>query len=300
MNHKKKTMPSTAYPSFLESDIPPSSYEKALVHIIPVGMEKSVSYGAGTAEGPGAILQASQQLETFDGHSIPGETGIYTHPPVPCNGKTPHEDIALISSTVAPVIRQESVPIILGGEHTVTLGPLRSFKDTGKKIGVIQFDAHADLRDSYEGDHLSHACVMRRIHEMGFPIMQIGIRSLSQPEDIFRKKHNIPCLEAEAIYRKGIPDTVLPPGFPEKIYITFDLDCLDPSIMPATGTPEPGGLNWYQALDLVNRVAEGRTVCGCDVVELAPAPNMHGADFTAAKLVYAMISVINRTRRSAT
>ena len=286
------------YPAFLESDIPPSSYEEALIHIIPVKMEKSVSYGAGTAAGPTAILQASQQLEAFDGKTVPGESGIYTHTPVRCNSNTAHEDIALIASEVAPVIRQNSVPVVLGGEHTVTIGALRPFKDAGEKIGVVQFDAHTDLRDSYEGDPMSHACVMRRVHEMEFPIMQIGIRSLSQPEDIFRREHNIPCLDAETIYRSGIPDEVLPPEFPEKIYITFDVDCLDPSIMPATGTPEPGGLNWYQALDLLNRVAEGRIICGCDVVELAPAPHMHAADFVAAKLVYAMIGMIERTIRS--
>jgi len=285
------------YPAFLESDIPPSSYEEALIHIIPVKMEKSVSYGAGTEAGPAAILRASQQLEAFDGKTVPGESGMYTHPPVRCNSNTAHEDIALIASEVAPVIRQKSVPVILGGEHTVTLGPLKAFRDAGEKIGVVQFDAHADLRDSFEGDHMSHACVMRRVHETGFPIMQIGIRSLSQPEDIFRQERNIPCLDAETIYRGGIPDAVLPPDFPEKIYITFDIDCLDPSIMPATGTPEPGGLSWYQALDLLTRVAEGRTICGCDVVELAPAPHMHAADFIAAKLVYVMIGMIERTMK---
>ena len=296
MNHKA-TMTATAYPSFLELDIPPSSYEEAFIHIIPAEMEKSVSYGSGTAAGPGAILEASQQLEAFDGKTVPAEAGMYTHPPIRCNSKTAHEDIALIASVVAPVIRKKSIPIILGGEHTVTLGALRPFKEAGERIGVVQFDAHADLRDSYEGDHMSHACVMRRVHEMGFPIMQIGIRSLSQPEDIFRQKHNIPCLEAETIYRGGIPDAVLPQDFPGNIYITFDIDCLDPSIMPATGTPEPGGLNWYQAVDLLGRVADGRNICGCDVVELAPAPSMHAADFIAAKLVYAMIGIINRGRK---
>jgi agmatinase len=135
---------------------------------------------------------------------------------------------------------------------------------------------------------------MRRVYEMGFPIIQIGIRSLSQQEDIFRRKHNIPCLEAETIYRDCIPAEVLPRDFPENIYITFDVDCLDPSIMPATGTPEPGGLNWYQVVDLLEKVADGRNICGADVVELAPREGLHGADFTAAKLVYTLIALINK------
>ena len=290
-------MTTTGYPGFLSSDIPPSSYDEALVHIIPVEMEKSVSYGSGTAAGPRAILEASLQLEAFDGKTVPGSVGMHTHPPLRCDSETADEDIILISSETAAVIRKKAIPILLGGEHTVTLGAVRAFRDSGEQFGVVQFDAHADLRDSYEENPLSHACVMRRIHEMGIPIMQIGIRSLSQEEETFRRQYGIPCLGAETIYRAGIPDAVLPPGFPGKIYITFDIDCLDPSIMPATGTPEPGGLSWYQALDLIGKVAAERTICGCDVVELAPADSMHAAEFIAAKLVYALIGLIKENRR---
>jgi len=287
-------MKNSLYPGFLELDIPPASFENALFHILPVPLERSVSYGTGTGKGPQAILQASLQLEAFDGQGIPAEGGIYTCPPVKCAAENVQDDLAAISAEVGKILDNPGVPIILGGEHTVTLGALKAFAERNEKIGVVQFDAHCDLRDSYETDPLSHACVMRRVYEMGFPIMQIGIRSLSQPEDIFRKEKNIPCLDAASIYRDGIPTQILPPDFPERIYITFDVDCLDPSIMPATGTPEPGGLSWYQAIDLLGKVATGRSICGLDVVELAPAAGLHGADFTAAKLVYTMIGMISR------
>ena len=284
------------YPSFLELDIEPATFERALFHILSVPLEKSVTYGSGAANGPQAILQASLQLEAFNGQDIPAEDGIYTHPPVKCVADNIKDDLEAISVEVSKILDCQGVPIVLGGEHTVTLGALKSFRERNEKIGVVQFDAHCDLRDSYENNPLSHACVMRRVYEMGFPVMQIGIRSLSQLEEVFRRENNIPCLEAETIYREGIPAEILPPDFPSKIYITFDVDCLDPSIMPATGTPEPGGLNWYQAIDLLGKVAAGRKICGFDVVELAPSEGLHAADFTAAKLVYTLIGIISRSR----
>jgi len=288
-------MKNSIFPSFLELDIPPASFESAFFHILPVPLERSVSYGSGTIKGPQAILQASLQLEAFDGKDIPAKSGICTHPPVKCGAENVQDDLAAVSAEVCKILDHLGVPVILGGEHTVTLGALQAFAERNEKIGVVQFDAHCDLRDTYENDPLSHACVMRRVHEMGFPIMQIGIRSLSHPEEVFRKEKNIPCLEASTIYRDRIPAKVLPPGFPEKIYITFDVDCLDPSIMPATGTPEPGGLNWYQAIDLLDKITAEKNICGFDVVELAPATGLHAADFTAAKLVYTLMGMISRT-----
>jgi len=284
-------MADTAYPGFLALDIPPVSYEDAAIHIIPVEMEKSVSYGGGTAAGPRAILEASLQLEAFDGSTIPGQAGIYTHAPLKCQAAAVEQDIGAISAEVAGVLQKNSLPVILGGEHTVTLGALKAIVGSGKKIGVVQFDAHADLRDSYEGNRWSHACVMRRVHEMGLPFVQIGIRSLSQEEHRFRRAHNIPSFDAAVINTGGVPAEILPRDFPEQIYITFDVDCFDASIMPATGTPEPGGLTWYQVMDLLGKVSTTRSICGFDVVELAPIPAMHAPDFTAAKLVYKLIGL---------
>jgi agmatinase len=284
-------MAGTAYPSFLELDIPPSSYEEATIHIIPVEMEKSVSYGRGTAAGPRAILEASLQLESFDGSTVPGQAGMYTHEPLTCQAEKVEQDLETISAEVARVLQKNGLPVILGGEHTVTLGALKAIVDSGKRIGVIQFDAHADLRDSYEDNRLSHACVMRRVYEMELPIVQIGIRSLSQDEYLFSRAHNLHSLGAADINAGRIPAQVLPWDFPELIYITFDVDCFDAAIMPATGTPEPGGLTWYQVMDLLHKVSAKRTICGFDVVELAPIPAMHAPDFTAAKLVYKLMGL---------
>ena len=287
-------MENSIYHAFLELDIPPASFEDARFHILPVPMERSVSYGTGTGQGPQAILQASLQLEAFDGQGIPAEKGIHTCLPVECLSENVQDDLAAITVEVGKTIDKQSVPIILGGEHTVTLGALKAFAERNEKIGVVQFDAHGDLRDSYEDNSLSHACVMRRVHEMGFPIMQIGIRSLSMEEDIFRKQKKIPCLDAASIFHDGIPAEILEPGFPERLYITFDVDCFDPAIMPSTGTPEPGGLTWYQTIELLEKVAAGRNICGFDVVELAPSAGFHAADFTAAKLVYTIMGMISR------
>ena len=284
-------MTNSAYPSFLGLDIPPSSYGEARIHIMPVEMEKSVSYGGGTAAGPRAILQASQQLEAFDGRTVPGQAGLFTHEPLKCLVASVEEDLSVITSEVTKVLQKEGIPVILGGEHTVTLGALKAYADSGQRIGVVQFDAHADLRDSYEGNRLSHACVMRRVHEMGLPFVQIGIRSLSEEEHRFRSAHHIKSFDAEDLFAGGIPAEVLPRDFPEQIYITFDVDCFDASIMPATGTPEPGGLTWYQVMDLLQKTSNGRKICGCDIVELAPIPGMHAPDFTAAKLVYKLIEL---------
>ena len=284
-------MKNPAFPSFLELDIPPASNDRARIHIIPVEMEKSVSYGSGAAAGPGAILAASLQLEAFDGKTVPGKAGIFTHQPLSCQAEKAEEDLEMIAAEVAKVIQKNAIPAILGGEHTVTLGALKAFVGSNKKIGVVQFDAHADLRDSYEENPLSHACVMRRVHDMDIPFFQIGIRSLSEAEDTFRKTHNIKSLDAADLYTGGIPAEILPRNFPEQIYITFDVDCFDASVMPATGTPEPGGLTWYQVMDLLYKVAAKRMICGFDVVELAPIKGMHAPDFTVAKLVYKLIGL---------
>jgi N1-aminopropylagmatine ureohydrolase len=284
-------MKAHSYPSFLELDIPPSSYEEARVHIIPVEMEKSVSYGGGAAKGPRAILEASLQLEAFDGRTVPGKAGLFTHRPLKCQAAEAAEDLEAIAAEVAGIIHKNGVPAILGGEHTVTIGALKPFVDNGTKFGVVQFDAHADLRDFYENNPLSHACVMRRVHEMNIPFVQIGIRSLSEEEHIFRQTQNIKSFDAANLYSGGIPSEILPRDFPAQIYITFDVDCFDASIMPATGTPEPGGLHWYQVMELLHKVAATRKICGFDVVELAPISGMPAPDFTVAKLVYKLIGL---------
>lgn len=275
---------------FHGEDVVPSAPDRALFHVIPVPFEISVSYGTGTALGPDAILEASAQLELFTGRNIPAEHGIYTAPAVDCSGPC-ETTLKEIEKQVAATLSLKKIPVVLGGEHTVTCGVIAALRQHHDDFGVIQFDAHADLRDSYEGSPYSHACVMRRIHERNIPIYQLGTRSYSLEEHAFRREHSVPFRDSEDIWKNGT-DLKLPEDFPEKVFITFDIDALDSAVMPATGTPVPGGLSWYQAMWLIASIMESRVCIGFDVVELAPVANLHGPNFAAAQLVYNMMGYL--------
>jgi len=283
-------------PSFLASEYKNTAPSKARFHVIPVPMETSVSYGGGTAKGPQAILTASDQLEAFDGSSCPGNLGIHTQAAVkpaktPAKRSLPERWTDAIEKAVAKALKNKAVPVLIGGEHTVTLGAARAFKAAGEKIGFVHFDAHADLRDTYEGSKFSHACVLRRVHELDFPIVQLGTRAYCEEEAAYRaaNKKTITAYDADTVAFGELPQKWIPKNFPKKVFITFDLDGLDPSIMPATGTPVPGGLGWWDAMQLIDEVAASRKIIGFDVLELAPIKGLHHADFTAARLVYALM-----------
>lgn len=280
---------------FLESELPERDPQDCLFHIIPVPLEASVSYGAGTAEGPGAILAASQQLELYDGHSYPYEEGIHTRAPIECT--CPIENLLQIISTLADeILADDKIPVLLGGEHTVSTAMIDAVQDPSQ-IGIVQFDAHADLRATYQDSAYSHACVLRRFFEKKFPIQQIGVRSLSREEVDLRRDNDIAHLDAEEMARNGLPDRILAANFPEKIYLTIDVDVLDPSIMPATGTPEPGGLDWHQLFFALENVIKDRQVVGFDIVEFAPIAGLHHPDFTSARLIYNLMGLISRNRK---
>ncbi len=284
------------YPPFLGSETGNGPAESSMFHVIPVPLERSVSYGAGAKNGPSAILAASQQLEVYDGRSVPAEKGIHTKAPVRCGGSI-LEILARITESVADSIRSRAIPVVLGGEHTVTCGVFPAFASVCRDFGVVQFDAHADLRDSYEGDPYSHASAMKRVVDAGIPLFQIGIRSLSPPEADYRLKRRIPSLDAELLARRGIPSKILPKSFPENVYITFDIDVFNPALVPSTGTPEPGGIDWYAAMELLEKICVERNIVGFDVVELAPINKFHAPDFTAARLVYNLMGFITRKLR---
>lgn len=279
--------------SFLESELPSLPPEEALFHIIPVPLEKSVSYGTGTGNGPSAILAASQELELFDGFSIPAEKGIFTHQTLNCD--RPIENIfSEMAEIINTVFSDKKIPIILGGEHTVTIGALQALKKGGLEFGIIQLDAHADLRDSYQDNPFSHACVMRRAFEMKIPSFQIGVRSLSYEEHIFRKENNIKGLDALFLNENGIPEKILPLDFPERVFITIDVDAFDPALIPATGTPEPGGLSYFQVRKIIQKILQEVKIIGFDVVELAPVKDFHSPDFVIARLIYDTMGFISR------
>ncbi len=279
---------------FLESEIPEMAPERARFHIVPVPYEKTVSYGNGTAKGPAAIIEASSQLERFDGTSDPGAEGIYTWPAVDCSGR-PEKVIDLISRNVKAILALKKIPVVLGGEHTVTWGVIKGYLDAGEKdFGVVQIDAHADLRDAYEGDKYSHASVMRRVVEAGVPLVQLGNRAYCEEEVAARKKHKVLAFDANHLVPKNVSKIRLPANFPRKVFFTVDVDGIDPSVLPATGTPVPGGLGWYQTLGLFESVARQRRIIGFDVMEFAPIPGFHAFDFAAAMLTYKLMGIVQR------
>ena len=277
--------------NFLASEFPPAAPEKARFHIIPVPFEKSTSYGSGTKNGPAAILAASQQLEKIQRGKKPGALGIFTASEIPSEGKD-EATIGLIEEAIRKALRAHALPFMLGGEHTVTLGAARALTGfLGRDWGLVQFDAHCDLRQAYEDNPLSHASVMRRVFELGIPLAQFGTRSYCEEEADFRKENSRKIFGYDADWlSKNVP-TGLPEDFPKKIYLSFDIDALDSSIMPATGTPVPGGLLWYQTLELLEKICKGREIIGCDLVEFAPIKGFHAYDFTAATLCYELMAL---------
>jgi agmatinase len=279
---------------FLDTEVPDLPPEKARFHVLPVPYEKTVSYGHGTALGPGAIIASSGQLERFDGASDPGAEGIYTWPAVDCSGE-PEQVIDLISFNVKRILKMKKLPVVLGGEHTVTWGVIKGYLEAGEKdFGVVQIDAHADLRDAYEGNKYSHASVMRRVVETGIPLVQLGCRAYCEEEREARKAHKVLAFDAMDLAPRGISEIKLPKKFPSKVFFTLDVDGIDPSVLPATGTPVPGGLGWYQTLGLFESVARQRRIIGFDLMEFAPIAGFHAFDFAAALLTYKLMGIVQR------
>ena len=273
---------------------------KARFHVIPAPMEATVCYGGGTSQAPRAILEASSQLDDFDGRGWPSDLAIHTQPFVkPAAGKKDLGErwLDAIEKAVAKSLRCGAVPAVLGGEHTATLGSARAFKAAGADIGFIHFDAHGDLRDTYKGAKISHACVLRRVHELGFPLVQLGTRAYCMEEVAYRaaNKKTIAAYDARILAKGKLPKNWIPKKFPKQVFITFDLDVFDPAVIPATGTPVPGGIGWRDALKLIDDVAVARKIVGFDVVELAPMKGLHHPDYTAALLVYALMAAAARS-----
>jgi agmatinase len=179
-----------------------------------------------------------------------------------------------IAAAVAGILALGKLPVVLGGEHTVTWGVIQGYLSTGHRdIGVVQLDAHADLRDTYEGDPLSHACVMRRVVEAGVSVFQLGTPALCQEKVAAREHFGVGHLDGEVLVPGRITEVPLPDDFPAQVFFTLDADGIDPSVIPATGTPVPGGAGWYQTLALVESVARQRRIVGFDIMELAPIPS---------------------------
>lgn len=258
--------------------------------IVPVPFERTTTYGKGTANGPAAILEASQQVELYDDElaSEPAAEGIASVDPIDIGG-SPEEVLARVEETVAAIAAQGKIPIVLGGEHSITPAAVRGVGRHRGEFTVVQLDAHADLREEYEGTPLSHACAIARVRE-GYPAVQVGIRSLSAPEAALIEREKLPVFFARDMYGSDTwMDEAIAAIATGDIYLTIDVDAFDPAVIPNTGTPEPGGMGWYQTLTFLKRLMGRKRVVGFDIVELAPREDHPVSDFTVAKLLYKCI-----------
>ncbi|HLF56027.1 MAG TPA: agmatinase [Thermoanaerobaculia bacterium] len=265
-----------------------SDYSTSRVVVLPVPFERTVSYGRGTAGGPAAIVRASQAMELYD-EELAGETseiGIATLPPFVPEAFDLGEAMGELEVECRRHLELGKFLVTLGGEHSLTIAPVRAARRVFGEIGVVQFDAHADLRADFEGTPYSHAAVMRRLADEGVPTLPIGIRSVSKPEAEFAMEAGIPIVWANELDTLEARFEGLLASLPETIYLSFDIDYFDPAVVPATGTPEPGGGAWYPTLRLLSRLFESKRVVAMDLVELAPIGGQPASDFLAAKLVY--------------
>lgn len=296
-------MADNAPPSFL--DLPPElrDPETARAAVLPVPYEATTSYGQGTARGPDAILAASAQVEFYDVEldAEPCREGICTLDAP----RLPREGAAMVDAlrrAYDPVLDDRRFVVALGGEHTITYPLVAAWNDRlgeGSGLHVLQLDAHADLRDEYQGSAASHACAMRRILDLGLPTLGVGIRSLSAPEASLLHERRLPVIWGRDLDRaEELFDRYLA-GLPQTVYLTFDVDYFDPSLVPATGTPEPGGGRWYPTLRLLRRLFASKRVVAADIVELAPIAGLPTSDFVAARLAYKLVGLWSRSAESA-
>jgi agmatinase len=273
-----------------------SRYETSRAVIFPVPLERTTTYETGTRNGPAAILKASQNMELYDEEleiEPYKEIGIHTLPPIDTMDGTLDEVLSEIFTAQCSLLDDDKLPIALGGEHSITPPLVTAVAKKYQNLSVLQIDAHADLREEYHANPSSHACAMRRVLEV-CPAVQVGIRSLSVEE-----AEAIPRLNTKIYWAKDVARAPLKSWVAKvledlnpNVYLTIDLDGFDPSIIPATGTPEPGGLDWYQVTALLRAVASHKKIVGVDVVELLPQPGHHASDFLAAKLVYKCLGYI--------
>lgn len=283
-------MENTEITQFGAPDAPYCNPDTARYTIVPAPLEYSVCYMKGTERGPQAILDASSQMELYDEEldTCPIEVGVYTRPALDYTGMDHSSALKATGEAVREVLQHGQIPLTLGGEHSLSAPIIATIREFYPDLTVVHIDAHGDLRDEYEGTPLSHASIERRVVDMGIPLLEIGIRSFSPEEAEFMKtRPNVAIVWAYQIARGTA--TIPWERLGKHTYVTIDLDAFDPGEMPAVGTPEPGGLHWYQVLDLFKEICSRTQVVGMDVVELCPMEGQTRADFLAAKLVYKMI-----------
>lgn len=284
--------------NFLAIEEEYSNYKDSKVVMLPVPYEATTSYGKGTGKGPDGIYKASHYVELFDEElnrelCFEKGNGIASLYPVQLKGLTGKKALDVIYKDVLKLIKDKKFVVTLGGEHTISTAPIKAHFDSYEDLSILHFDAHSDLRDEYEGTKYSHACFCSRVAEFTKDITQVGIRAQCKEEYEFIKKNKIKTFYAYAIrnglHGKNWQDKVIK-GLKKNVYITFDVDYFDPSIMPSTGTCEPLGFYWEETLTLLKKLGKTRNVVGFDVVELAPRKDNSYPDFLTAKLIYKMLN----------
>ncbi|MDI6782536.1 MAG: agmatinase [bacterium] len=273
-----------------------SNFATSRVVVLPIPYESTMSYRGGTKDGPRAILAASRYVETYDAEFDTEiyQIGIHTLPELDPDLDTVEKTITRIETAAQEIIAQDKFLIGLGGEHSVTLGLVKAYQKKYPKLSVVQLDAHADLRDRYEGTPFSHACVMRRIHDLGIPTVGVGIRSISQEEaDYLKQAKRKATIYSPRIVKQN--QTWISPiiaTLRNPVYVTIDIDVFDPAFVPGTGTPEPGGLDWFEITNFLSTLSKKVDIVGFDVVELSPLGGQVVSEFLAARLVYKFINYL--------
>lgn len=260
-------------------------FKMAKIVILPIPYDLTTSWTKkiGQREGPYAIISASRQLDEID-NSFP----VFTFEEIELSQKSPEDSLKGVENIVKEILKENKIPFLLGGEHSIAIGGVKALKEKYSNLSVLQLDAHPDLLDESVGNKYGHASVMRRIREFDINTCQVGLRSFDSETEKFIKKEGI-----KNIFKAlKIPTKKIINSLTKNVYLTIDLDVFDPSIMPSVQNPVPGGLGWYEVLDLIEKVAKNKKIVGADVVELCPIPGFVAPDLLAAKLVYKIISYI--------
>jgi agmatinase len=269
-------------------------YSSSRIIILPVPYDGTSTWIKGADRGPEAIMEASVNLEFYDleTDSEVHLNGIHTLDPL-SGAATPEELVDSVRSAILRLLDDKKFPVVIGGNHTVSIGSIRAFAESFDKLSVLQLDAHADLRNEYNGSVLNHACTIARAKEL-VPVVQVGIRSISAEELSAADQDYI--FPAHILYHKKELYLEAIDKLTDNVYVTVDLDVFDPSLIPSTGTPEPGGPDYYEVMNFLREVAARRNIVGFDVVELCPSPSNKTPDFVAAKIIYQVLSYIFKGR----
>lgn len=284
--------------TFMHLDEDDTAFDTARVVVVPVPFDFTTCYRPGTREGPQAIIDASRNLELYDAElrRSPYRVGIHTLRAVEPIAGDSAAMVDRIEHVTGSLVDAGKFVVTLGGDHMVSIGAIRAYASRCKNLSVLQLDAHADLRDEYEGSKLGAATIMRRTLDVCEHTAQVGIRSLSEPEAQLVAERKLPLWLASDIAAQSFTGTrdwiaEVVSHLTDDVYVTVDIDVFDPSLVPGTGTPEPGGLGWYDIIELLTAVAQAKKIVGCDVVELSPLLDGHVSPVVAAKVVYKLIGL---------